>query len=211
MSARDEILGRVRAALAAHPVAVDVLPEPASAAAPPPAVDLFCERASDYRAHVTTVAAADDSAVCEAIEAACERHAVARLGVPADFDAAWRPRGVAIDELGADPPLDVLQAVDAVLTTCAGAIAQTGTVFLDGGPGQGTRATTLVPDCHICVVPGAIIVDDVGAAVARIGAAVRATARPVTLVSGPSATSDIELDRVEGVHGPRRLELIVTR
>ncbi len=111
VSARDEILGRVRAALAAHPVAVDELPEPAARPAPPvPDVDLFCERASDYRAHVTTVAAADDSAVREAIEAACERHAVARLGVPADLDAAWRPRGVTIDELGDDPPLDVLQA-----------------------------------------------------------------------------------------------------
>jgi L-lactate dehydrogenase complex protein LldG len=210
VSARDEILGRVRAALAAHPVVVDELPQ-VTAAESASDVDLFCERASDYRAHVTAVPAVGPGAVREAVEAACERQAVTRLGVPAGFDVTWRPRGVTIDELGDDPSLELLQALDAVLTTCAGAIAQTGTVFLDGGPGQGTRAATLLPDCHICVVPRAIIVDDVGAAVARIGAAVRAGGRPVTLVSGPSATSDIELDRVEGVHGPRRLELIVVR
>jgi L-lactate dehydrogenase complex protein LldG len=207
MTAREEILARVGAALAAHPVAVDELSPPAARRQAPPDVDLFCERAGDYRANV--VRAIGDDGVREAIEAACARHDVARLAVAEGLETRWRPRGVAIDEVGADPALDLLDAVDGVLTRCAGAIAQTGTVVLDGGPGQGVRALTLVPDLHICVVPAAIISDGVAAAVSEIAAAVRVAGRPVTLISGPSATSDIELDRVEGVHGPRRLEIVV--
>jgi L-lactate dehydrogenase complex protein LldG len=209
MSAREEILGRVRAALQAHPVEVDELPGRAATLAAPGDVDLFCERAGDYRANV--VQATGDDAVREAIEAACTRHGVARLAVAEGFEGRWRPRNVTIDDVGADPPLDLLEAVDGVLTTCAAAIAQTGTVILDGGPGQGARALTLVGDLHICVVPGAIISDGVAAAVDEIAASVRAAGRPVTLISGPSATSDIELDRVEGVHGPRRFEIVVAR
>jgi len=209
MSARDEILDRVRAALDQHPVAVDEAPQRAAADEAAPDVDLFCERAGDYRATVTP--ATGDDGVCAAIEAACVRHGVARLAVAEGLNAAWQPRDVTIEELGADAPLDLLDAVDGVLTTCACAIAQTGTVILDCGPGQGVRALTLVPDLHICVVPAAIIVNGVAAAVDRIGAGVRETGRPITLISGPSATSDIELDRVEGVHGPRRLEIIVAR
>ena len=101
-----------------------------------------------------------------------------------------------------------LTAFDTVLTTCAVAIAETGTVVLDHGPGQGRRALTLIPDRHICVVRSAQVVDSVPQAVAALQMAVVA-GRPLTWISGPSATSDIELSRVEGVHGPRRLEIVL--
>lgn len=105
-----------------------------------------------------------------------------------------------------DPPLSVadLDGVDTVLTTCAVAIASTGTIVLDHGPGQGRGALTLVPDCHLVIIEAWQIV-----AAVPDGVAVLDPARPQTWISEPSATSDIELDRVEGVHGPRRLEVIV--
>ena len=109
-----------------------------------------------------------------------------------------------------DPPLSArdLDGVDGVLTGCALAIAETGTIVLDGGERSGRRALTLVPDWHICIVEADTIVAGVPDAVAAL-AEVAAEGRPITLVSGPSATSDIELDRVEGVHGPRNLDILV--
>jgi L-lactate dehydrogenase complex protein LldG len=101
-----------------------------------------------------------------------------------------------------------LDGVDGVLTGCALAIAETGTIVLDSGPRSGRRAITLVPDYHACVVEAADIVASVPDAVAELADAA-AEGRPITLVSGPSATSDIELDRVEGVHGPRTLDVFV--
>ena len=100
--------------------------------------------------------------------------------------------------------VDVLDGVDTVLTGCALAIAETGTVVLDGGPRCGRRALTLVPDHHVCVVDAGQVVAGVPDAIAAL-----APRAPLTFVSGPSATSDIELERVEGVHGPRRLEVVV--
>jgi L-lactate dehydrogenase complex protein LldG len=200
VSAREEVLGRVRAALAgAAPLA-----EPAREyrrAVEGDVVDLFAERVAEYRA---TVRRGDAAA---AIGDACREHGVRRLGVPADLQEGWLPAEV---ELVRDSGLGAgeLDELDGALTASALAIAETGTVVLAGGAGQGRRALTLVPDLHICVVEEASVVGSVPEAVAALGPAVR-EGRPVTLVSGPSATSDIELSRVEGVHGPRRLEIVL--
>jgi L-lactate dehydrogenase complex protein LldG len=109
-----------------------------------------------------------------------------------------------------DPPLSphALDQLDGVLTGCALAIAETGTIALDGGARSGRRVLTLVPDWHICIVEPGAVVAGVPDAVAVLAEAAR-EGRPITLVSGPSATSDIELDRVEGVHGPRTLDVLV--
>ncbi|MEU4845658.1 LutC/YkgG family protein [Streptomyces gilvosporeus] len=126
------------------------------------------------------------------------------LIVPQGFPAAWLPDG---DGTRTDiPPLDVraLDTAGGVLTTCALAIAVTGTIVLDAGPGQGRRALTLLPDYHLCVVRADQIAADVPEALRRLD-----PRRPLTFISGPSATSDIELERVEGVHGPRTLDVII--
>jgi L-lactate dehydrogenase complex protein LldG len=166
-------------------------------------VELFCERAADYDAHVHRVAAADlDTALTER----CAELGARRLVVPAD--APGVPDGVELNS--DDPPIPAadLDRLDGVLTGCAVAIAETGTVVLDGSPRCGRRAITLVPDLHLCVVDAAAIVETVPEAIAALAPAAAAGA-PLTFVSGPSATSDIELSRVDGVHGPRRLELFV--
>jgi L-lactate dehydrogenase complex protein LldG len=202
VSARDEILGRIRTALADVPA-----DEPPAAALDPVVavsgdVDRFAERAADYRATVVRVPADE---VASAVAAACERHGARRLVAPDGLPNGYAPDGV--DLLVDAPPLDrdAIATADGVLTTCALAIAETGTIILDAGPGQGRRALTLLPDLHICVVPADGIVDGVPDAIAQLDG----TAAPVTFISGPSATSDIELNRVEGVHGPRRLEIVI--
>ncbi len=136
----------------------------------------------------------------------CRERKAARLAVPTDLPEAWRPLGV---ELAPDAELTAheLDDLDGALTGCALGIAETGTIVLDGGPTQGRRALSLVPDYHLCVVRQEQIVDLVPEAVERLEPAVR-EGRPLTFVSGPSATSDIELNRVEGVHGPRTLHVV---
>jgi L-lactate dehydrogenase complex protein LldG len=130
-----------------------------------------------------------------------------RVAVAPDLPADLRPAGV---ELVEDDGLAAteLDALDAALTTCAAACAETGTIALDGGPGQGRRALTLVPDVHVCVVRADQIVETVPELIAALAGAAR-EGRPIVLVSGPSATSDIELNRVEGVHGPRTLVVLI--
>ena len=121
----------------------------------------------------------------------------------------WRPDGVEVVEDRPDLAATDLDAIDGVITGCASAIAQTGTIVLDGGPRSGRRAITLVPDHHLCVVEAEQVVGLVPEGLAAVAEAVRDRRAPITLVSGPSATSDIELNRVEGVHGPRVLDVVV--
>jgi L-lactate dehydrogenase complex protein LldG len=193
VSARDEVLARVRSALGEAPAVPEVPRDyhgPGAAAAD---VDRFCARVADYKAtvHRTTP---DDLAA--RIRAVCEAHGATRL--------AGTIEGFEDTSLGARE----LDALDGVVTGCALGIAETGTIVLDGAEASGRRALTLVPDLHVCVVHEEQIVASVPDAVDRLAEAAR-DGRPITLVSGPSATSDIELDRVEGVHGPRRLEVLV--
>ena len=168
----------------------------------PDIVELFCERCADYRATVRRVSAAELPA---ALSAACQERGARRLVTPPDG-----PTGLEGLELVADHGLGPreLDGFDGVLTGCALAIAETGTIVLDGGARSGRRAITLVPDYHLCVVETGEIVAAIPDAVAALAQAA-AEGRPITFVSGPSATSDIELDRVEGVHGPRTLDVFV--
>ena len=203
--ARDEILGRVRAAIANGGDQEVEIPrgyrrrdEAASSQA---VLERFAERVSEYQATVTTAAPEELKAM---LAEACDGK---RMAIPPDLPEEWRPDGV---DLVVDHGLTAreLDNVDGTLTGCAIAIAETGTVVLDGGVGQGRRALTLVPDFHLCVVPADRIVGLMPEAVEALEGAVRA-GRPLTFVSGPSATSDIELDRVEGVHGPRTLHVVI--
>jgi L-lactate dehydrogenase complex protein LldG len=207
VNARDEVLGRVRAALSA-----------AAPAGEPPRgyrqsdeadraeiVERFAARVGEYRASVHRAPAGE---VGEVLDGVCRELGARRLGVPAGLPETWVPGGVeAVPDSGLDA--HELDRLDGALTGCALAIAETGTVVLDGGPGQGRRALTLVPDLHLCVVEEDRIVGIVPEAVAALEDAVR-HGRPLTFVSGPSATSDIELSRVEGVHGPRTLVILLT-
>ena len=205
-SARDEILGRVRSALAGVEPTHEPVVAPSAVHDPNPShqqvVDLFAERVADYRAVVDRVAAADLPGHLAGLFAPTER-----VVVPPGLDAALLaavPFPVPADGLTAAD----LDTTDAVLTTATVGIAETGTIVLDHGPGQGRRALTLVPDRHVCVVRVDQVVPDVPDAMARLAASV-AGGRPLTWVSGPSATSDIELTRVEGVHGPRVLHVVL--
>lgn len=211
-TARTDILGRIKAALVdipqtERPGDVPVVRDyrTSEQAARGELVSHFIERVIEYKAAVRRVPEAE---VPAAIAEACRARGVRRLVVPADLPTGWLPDGVTILR---DPGLTIeqLDTSDGVLTTCTLAVAQTGTVVLDGGPGQGRRALTLLPDYHLCVVRDEQVVGLVPEMVARLRDTMREPGRPVTLVSGPSATSDIELNRVEGVHGPRTLELIV--
>lgn len=196
---REEILGRIRAALGDGPPPAPVERHYATTWSGDDAVELFAERVAEYQA---TVRRADD--VAGAVRDALAEHGARRVAIPADLPERWRPEGI---ELVVDEGLSprALDELDGALTGCALAIAQTGTIVLDCGPGQGRRALTLVPDLYVCVVRAEQVVGSVPEAFAALAG----HARPITLVSGPSATSDIELERVEGVHGPRRLEVIL--
>ncbi|MCX4095414.1 LutC/YkgG family protein [Nocardia sp. alder85J] len=198
--ARAEMLARIRAATGSvAPVAIPRDYEHAPATGPGDA-ELFAATVADYRARVHRTT---EPEIADLITGLLPPGST--VVCPADLPESWRPRTtLAID---GDPhllPVAELDAADAVLTGCRLGIAVTGTIVLDAGPAQGRRALTLVPDHHLCVVRTDQIVDTVPQAFRILD-----PVRPLTFVSGPSATSDIELNRVEGVHGPRTLDVIV--
>jgi L-lactate dehydrogenase complex protein LldG len=167
-------------------------------------IGLLTERLRDYGTPVRSCPPGD---VAAAVRQSLAGRGARRLVVPPDLDqAALGLDGLADVTLITDHGLSpgALDAADGVVTTAALAIAETGTIVLDGGPGQGRRAVTLVPDYHLCILDASQIIATVPQAVAQL-----APGRPCTWISGPSATSDIELDRVQGVHGPRTLEVIL--
>ncbi|RRR87153.1 LUD domain-containing protein [Streptomyces sp. RP5T] len=207
MSSRERILGRVRRALADAPAA-DTPVERAylrehGDRSVAETVELLAENLADYRAIVHRCTAADLPATLAGMLAARGARTVL---VPPGLAPAWLAEAGAEqipDRAGSTP--HELDRIDSVVTACAVAVAETGTLVLDGGPDQGRRRITLVPDHHICVVrvPDQVV-SSVPQALERLD-----PLRPLTWISGPSATSDIELDRVEGVHGPRTLEVVL--
>ena len=186
--ARDEILARVRSATAG----VQAPARPPLGPSGPVSVDLFAERVADYRAVV-------ERCTPDQLEARVADAVAGRVVVPSGL-------GVSVADALDDTDLTSaeLDRIDTVVTEARVGIAETGTIVLDHGPGQGRRALTLVPDRHVCIVRADQVVADVQDAVALLD-----PSRPLTWISGPSATSDIELDRVEGVHGPRNLHVII--
>jgi L-lactate dehydrogenase complex protein LldG len=211
-SAREEILGRIRSALSDVPAAEGPADVPVARdyrergqLTGEALVERFADRVRDYDAEVVRVAVSE---VAGAVAAACAGRGLGRVVVPPELPAEWRPAGVEAVE---DDGLAVhrIDEINAAVTGCALAIAETGTLVLDGRGRSGRRVITLVPDHHVCVVTVDQIHDLVPEAVAALGPAVREEAVPVTLVSGPSASSDIELSRVEGVHGPRHLTVVI--
>ncbi len=219
MSTRDVMLGRIRTALAGDPPGRGVPP-----AGDPPApayrtrgeldptalLDLLAGRLVDYRSHVRRTAPAQ---LLDTVRAALAERGARRvvlppgLSLPGLDQPAPGQSGVLDEvELITDGGLSAqeLDRADGVITRAAVAIAETGTIVLDAGPGQGRRALSLIPDYHLCLIDADQVVALVPEAVARLR-----PDHPLTWISGPSATSDIELDRVEGVHGPRTLEVIL--
>jgi L-lactate dehydrogenase complex protein LldG len=216
--ARAMILDRVRSALADVPAAEPHVWPGADEPIDPPAAyhrtsdlspgelaDRFAARAGEYQARIVRCGQEDSEIAVAVGQALAAEPGGGPLIVPSGLPAAWRPAG-AVEDTGL--AIGDLDRSAGAVTGCAIAIADTGTVVLDHGPAQGRRALTLVPDLHVCVVREDDLVGSVPEAVARLANAVRA-GRPITLISGPSATSDIELQRVEGVHGPRRLVIVL--
>ncbi|MER5850656.1 LUD domain-containing protein [Streptomyces sp. NPDC002012] len=204
-TARETVLGRIRDALALAPTPDTTVRRAYRTGRGLPddeRLALFTDRLVDYKAHVHTCTA--DRTAPVVAEVLRERGAQ-RIGVPAGLDAAWLDAyDGEVQQDSADIPAPRLDALDGVVTASAVSCAETGTIFLDGSPDQGRRALSLVPDLHVCVVDLSTVEAGVPEAVARL-----VPERPTTLISGPSATSDIELERVEGVHGPRTLAVVI--
>lgn len=206
MSSRDRILGRIRRATA------DGAPDPAvprdylrvhGTRTPAETADLLAANLAEYRAKVHRT---DEDGIAPLLMRLLAARGAQSVLVPAGLPPYWLDgaEAMTVPDRADSTPYE-LDAVDSVVTGCALAVAETGTIVLDGGPGQGRRRITLIPDHHICVVrvPDQVV-DSVPQALPLLD-----PARPLTWISGPSATSDIELDRVEGVHGPRTLEVVL--
>ncbi|MFI7492401.1 lactate utilization protein C [Micromonospora echinaurantiaca] len=197
MNARDLVLGRLRSALGPEPAGPAEVPREYRLAGRPADVDLLAHRLVDYRATVHRCADGEVARVVDDILGG------RRVVVPPGLPRRWLPatvEAVTDDRLGTEQ----LAAVDGVVTAAAVAVAETGTIVLDGAPDQGRRIITLLPDVHVCVLRADQVVAGLPDAVGRLD-----PRRPLTWISGPSATSDIELDRVEGVHGPRNLHVVI--
>jgi len=173
-------------------------------------VNLFAARVGEYKATVQRVKQKDLKKV---IAESCSRENVENLVIPEEFLKELIPENVSPLYDDSNHPLShhQLDESDGVITTCAFAVAQTGTIILDAGAGQGRRALTLIPDYHLCLVREEQIVELIPEGFSAVESSVKKEGRPITFISGPSATSDIELSRVEGVHGPRRLEVLIYR
>jgi L-lactate dehydrogenase complex protein LldG len=211
-SSRDEVLRRVRAALADVPreQSPQDVPVPRdydlvhAERTPEQTADLLAEHLADYRAHVHRT---DEAGLPGTVARLLAEHGTRSVVVPEGLPEAWLTAVTGVELLrdAADLTPRRLDTVDSVVTGCALAIAETGTLVLDGSAAQGRRRITLVPDHHICVVRApSQVVGSVPQAMPRLD-----PTRPLTWISGPSATSDIELDRVEGVHGPRTLDVVI--
>lgn len=204
-TARETVLGRVRDALALAPATATPVPRAYRTGRTLPDEErlaLFTDRLRDYRAHVHVCTA---GRTAEVVAGVLREHGAAVIGVPPGLDEGWLAGyDGEVRRDSADIPAPRLDELDGVVTASAAGCAETGTLFLDGSPGQGRRALTLVPDLHVCVVDLSTVEAGVPEALARL-----VPDRPTTLISGPSATSDIELERVEGVHGPRTLVVVI--
>ncbi|ALE04187.1 lactate utilization protein C (plasmid) [Arthrobacter sp. ERGS1:01] len=209
MSARDDVLNRIKSALRDSPAAPEIprnyrLVSTMTAAQ---RLEQLVDRLVDYKANVFVVPAAEAPAkLAELLDGAAS--IVVPHGLPAEYlqllkNDAGSP-AVQVDSPERRLTVDELDAVDAVVTGAAVAVAETGTIMLDGSPSQGRRVISLVPDRHVCLLRAADIVEVLPEAIARLD-----PASPQTWISGPSATSDIELERVEGVHGPRTLDVLI--
>lgn len=214
MSSREVVLSRIATALGDGRAPAATGGAPDTAPQPDPAyrtrgdldqarlLDLLAERLTDYRASVRRTT---PERLAATVAVALTERGARRVVVPPGLDLPALPDGVeAVTDDGLSPP--DLDALDGVITGAAVAIAETGTIVLDGSPGQGRRAITLVPDYHLCLVHAGQVVELVPEAIERLAPH---AGQPLTWISGPSATSDIELSRVEGVHGPRTLEVIL--
>lgn len=205
-TAREVILNRIREALGPAPLVPAITRDYATTSDldADAVIERFAERVDDYRATVHRTDHTDLSATLAAIVTSS---GATRVGVPAGLDADWLTALPDDVEVVRDQTSDDTAALDTlqlVVTGSAVGIAETGTIVLDASPDQGRRALTLVPDHHVCIITTDQIVHTVPQALPRLD-----PTRPLTMISGPSATSDIELDRVEGVHGPRTLDVIV--
>jgi L-lactate dehydrogenase complex protein LldG len=196
--ARSEVLARIRAALGPDRTEPDVPRDyrRGNALARESAVELLSERLRDYRATVHQCTETELASTVRSVLADA-----GRIVVPPGLPPTWAPETATVDNGLSASELD---GYDTVVTGCAAACAETGTIVLDAGPDQGRRAITLVPDRHVCIVRAEQVVATVPELLERLD-----PCRPLTLVSGPSATSDIELRRVEGVHGPRTLDVVL--
>ena len=220
-NSKDTILSRIRAALHENEVgSTDITQTPEiermydqkCLLTDEQKLDLFAERVNEYKA-VTEIIAEDE--IGEQIKTICTEAGLKTLAIPGGIDERWVSLLDSDVQLLRDDPTPLtneeLNNCDAVLTGALIGVAQTGSIILNGGPGQGRRVLTLLPDFHICVIKQEQITGIIPEAIQKLDSIVKESGRPITMISGPSATSDIELNRVEGVHGPRRLHVLIVK